>query len=143
MTIRNASHDDIRSIKRILSQYLLETEPVDDHIDQFIVAEEKGRIVACAYLDTSQEVVELRSLAVLPGWKNKGIGRQLCEILKVRAASQTGLVYVRTTSEQFFRKIGFVTLDCAQKSMIWHDCAQCDIFNVCLQVPMVLELGSC
>ncbi|TFH39829.1 MAG: GNAT family N-acetyltransferase [ANME-2 cluster archaeon] len=141
ISIRSASVDDILSIKRILSQYILETELVDENIDQFIVADDGKKIVGCAYLDTSQQIIELRSLAVLP--KNKGIGRMLFEYLKTRAESMTDRLYIRTTSRGFFEKMGCTVLDYSQKPVIWQDCAECDKMDVCLQVPMVLELRSC
>ena len=68
VTIRNAAAGDILPIKRILSQYILETELVEDNLDQFIVAEEGSRIVGCACLDITPGVVEIRSIAVFPGW---------------------------------------------------------------------------
>ena len=118
ISIRSASVDDILSIKRILSQYILETELVDENIDRFIVADDGRMTVGCAYLDTSQQIIELRSLAVLPGWKNKGIGRMLFEYLKARAESMTERLYVRTTSRGFFEKMEFTVLDYSQKTVI-------------------------
>jgi amino-acid N-acetyltransferase len=140
VTIRSAETCDIPDIKSILSQYILETELVEDNIDQFVVAETGGRIVGCAYLDTNMSLVELRSIAVLPGWKNKGIGRRLFETLMQRAKGMTDRIYVRTTSSGFFGKMGFKALDDSQKPVLWQDCAECDKLDVCMQVPMVLEL---
>jgi amino-acid N-acetyltransferase len=143
VTIRNAAAGDILPIKRILSQYILETELVEDNLDQFIVAEEGSRIVGCACLDITPGVVEIRSIAVFPGWKRRGIGSKLYKTLKSRAEMLTNTLFVRTTSRGFFEKLGFEALDDSQKPEIWHDCAQCDKIDVCLQVPMMLELGSC
>jgi amino-acid N-acetyltransferase len=141
--IRSACIGDIPHIEKILSQYLLETKLVKSHIDQFIVAEyinRKKKIVGCACLDISAKVLELRSIAVLPGWKNKRIGRRLFEILQTKARSIGDRLYVRTTAVDFFKKMGFTAIDNSQKPVIWQDCACCDKLNVCRQVPMVLEL---
>jgi amino-acid N-acetyltransferase len=138
--IRNASTSDIPLIKSILSQYILETELVEENIDQFIVAEKEGRVVGCACLDKSAGLIELRSIAVLPGWKNNGIGRMLFEMLRQRAKSMTERIYIRTTARGFFDKMGFRVLDNLQKPVLWQDCADCDKFDVCMQVLMVLEL---
>ena len=142
ITIRNAANRDITAIKKILSQYILETELVEKHIDQFIVAENTRTIVGCACLDTNSDKVELRSIAVNPQWKHQGIGRRMFEILKIRAEAMTDRLYVRTAAREFFEKIGFKALDNSQKAVIWQDCAQCDQFNICLQIPMVFELSS-
>jgi len=140
VNIKSAGAGDIPDIKSILSQYILETELVEDNINQFVVAETRDRIVGCACLDSSMGVVELRSIAVLPGWKNKGIGRRLFETLKQRAKSMADRIYVRTTARSFFEKIDFKVLDDSQKPVLWQDCADCDKLDVCKQVPMVLEL---
>ena len=140
VNIRNASTSDIPLIKHILSQYILETELVEDNIDHFIVAENGGKVVGCACLDNSAGVVELRSIAVLPAWKNKGFGRRLFETLEQRAKGMTDRIYVRTTARGFFDKLGFRALNNSQKPVLWQDCADCDKFDVCMQVPMVLEL---
>ncbi len=140
VNIRTASIGDIPDIKSILSQYILETELVDDNIDWFVVAETMGRIVGCACLDNSMGLIELRSIAVLPAWKNKGIGRRLFETLMQRAKGMTDRIYVRTTARGFFGKMGFEVLDDSQKPVLWQECAECDKMDVCMQVPMVLEL---
>ena len=140
VNIRNAGTRDIPDIKSILSQYILETETVEGNIDQFIVAETGGKIVGCACLDNSADLIELRSIAVLPAWKNKGFGRRLFETLEQRAKGMTDRIYVRTTAQGFFDKMGFEALDNSQKPVLWQDCADCDKFDVCMQVPMVLQL---
>ena len=138
--MRSASAGDIPDMKSILSQYILETELVDDNIDQFVVAETGCRIVGCACLISSMGVIELRSIAVLPGWKNKGIGRRLFETLMQRAKGMADRIYVRTTARGFFEKMGFEALDGSQKPVLWQDCIDCNKLDVCMQVPMVLEL---
>lgn len=140
VNIRNAGTGDLPDIKSVLSQYILETELVDDNIDRFVVSETGGRIVGCACLISSMGIVELRSIAVLPTWKNNGIGRMLFQTLMQRAKGMTDRIYVRTTARGFFEKMGFVAMDDSQKPVLWQDCADCDKLDVCKQVLMVLEL---
>ncbi len=140
VNIRNASTNDIPYIKSILSQYILETELVEENIDQFIVAENGGKVVGCACLDICAGLMELRSIAVLPAWKNNGSGRRLFKTLEQRARGMTDRIYVRTTARGFFDKMGFRALDNSQKPILWQDCADCDKLDICMQVPMVLEL---
>jgi len=140
VVIRSAGKADIPQIKKVLTQYLLETELVNSNIDQFIVAEYNKKIIGCACLDNSSGVLELRSIAVLPGWKNKGVGRRLVNTLRSRASGMSDLLYVRTTASGFFNKMGFTQLNNSHKPNIWEDCACCDKLKICKQVPMVLEL---
>ena len=77
---------------------------------------------------------------MLPAWKNKGIGRGLFQTLMQRARGMTDRIYVRTTARGFFGKMGFEALDNSQKPLLWQECAGCDKLDLCMQVPMVLEL---
>lgn len=99
--IRKATKADINDIKIILSFYYLETEKVEKNLPEFIVAVLKNKTVGCACLDTD-EVVELRSIAVLPGFRNKGIGSRLVDAIVSRATELSDTVYLRTTSPAFF-----------------------------------------
>ncbi len=133
--IRKATSSDIKDIKRILSFYCLDTGSVEKNLPEFIVAVQEEKIVGCACLDIS-DIVELRSIAVLPNYRNKGIGSKLVDSILTRAAELTGTVYLRTTSPVFFEKKGFRRLKDDEKKSIWKDCAECDRFDICKQTLM-------
>src|SRR3990172_4555890 len=100
--IRAATPEDIKDIKKILSFYFLETEKVEKNLAEFKVAILDEKIVGCACLDT-EDVVELRSIAVLPNYRNKVIGSLLVDAAVMnRAAKIADEVYLRTTSPLFF-----------------------------------------
>ncbi|KCZ72375.1 acetyltransferase, N-acetylglutamate synthase [Candidatus Methanoperedens nitroreducens] len=133
--IRGATPYDIKDIKKLLSFYYLDTESVEKNLPEFIVAVLDKRIAGCACLDIG-DVVELRSIAVLPGYRNKGIGSRLVDSILNRAADLTGTVYLRTTSPGFFEKKGFHRLVNEEKKVTWKDCSECDKFNICKQIIM-------
>jgi len=133
--IRKATQADIKDIKTILSFYYLDTEKVEKNLPEFLVATLDNKIVGCACLDV-EDVVELRSIAVLPAHRNRGIGSNLTAALLARAAELTDTVYLRTTSPAFFEKKGFQRLMHEDKKAIWNECAHCDKFNACRQTLM-------
>ncbi len=133
--IRKATEADIKDIKILLSFYYLETEKVEKTLPEFIVAVLDNKIVGCACLDI-EEVVELRSIAVHPGLRNKGIGSRLVDAIASRAAELSESVYLRTTSPGFFEKKGFQRLPDEEKKVIWNECMQCDKFDICRQTLM-------
>lgn len=137
--IRKATSSDVKDIKKILSFYCLDTENVEKNLPEFIVAVRDGTIAGCACLDIS-DVVELRSIAVLPNYRNKGIGSKLVDSILTRAAEITGTVYLRTTSPVFFEKKGFRKLKDDEKKAIWKDCAECDRFDICKQTLMRFDI---
>ncbi len=139
--IRKATSSDLKGIKKILSYYCLDTGNVDKNLPEFIVAVRDEKIIGCACLDVN-DVVELRSIAILPNYRNKGIGSRLVDTVLTRAAELTGTVYLRTTSPVFFEKKGFRRLRDDEKKVIWKDCAGCDKFDICKQTLMRLDIKS-
>ena len=137
--IRKAISSDIRDIKKLLSFYCLDAEKVEKNLPEFIVAVKDGIKVGCACLDVS-DIVELRSIAVLPSYRNKGIGSELVNIVLKRAAEITDKVYLRTTSPVFFEKKGAHRLQNGEKKFIWRECDECDKFDICKQVLMRFDL---
>lgn len=133
--IRKATQADIKDIKTILSFYYLDTEKVEKNLPEFIMAALNNKTVGCACLDV-EEVVELRSIAVLPSYRNRGIGSRLADAALRRAAELKDKVYLRTTSPAFFEKKGFERLKHEEKKVIWKECAHCDKYDACRQTLM-------
>ncbi len=135
--IRKATQADVKDIKTLLSFYYLDTEKVEKNLPEFIVAVLDKKTVGCACLDVG-EVVELRSIAVLPSYRNKGIGSRLVNAILSRAVELSDTVYLRTTSPVFFEKKGFQRLPDGEKKTIWNECEQCEKYDVCRQTLMRL-----
>ncbi|MFZ3384384.1 MAG: GNAT family N-acetyltransferase [Candidatus Methanoperedens sp.] len=136
--IRKATQADLKDIKTILSFYYLDTENVEKNLPEFIVAQTNNKVIGCACLDPG-DIVELRSIAVLPSYRNRGVGSKLVDAVLKRAADLTDTVYLRTTSPVFFEKKGFKRLQNSEKKIIWNDCAQCDKYDICRQTVMKME----
>jgi amino-acid N-acetyltransferase len=139
--IRKATPSDIRDIKKLLSFYCLDTEKVEKNLPEFIVAVKDGITVGCACLDVG-DIVELRSIAMLPSYRNRGIGSELVNVVLNRAADITDKVYLRTTSPVFFEKKGAHRLENEEKKVIWNECDECNKFNICKQVLMKFDLKN-
>jgi amino-acid N-acetyltransferase len=137
--LRKATPADIKNIKTLLSFYYLDTEKVEKNLPEFVVAVLDKKTVGCACLDIG-DVVELRSIAVLPSYRNIGIGSRLVDAILSRAAEVTDAVYLRTTSPAFFEKKGFVRLPDEEKKLIWNECAHCDKYDICRQTLMMRVL---
>ncbi len=137
--IRKATSSDIRDIKKLLSFYALDTEKVEKNLPEFIIAVKDGITVGCACLDVG-DIVELRSIALLPSYRNRGTGSELVKVVLNRAAEITDKVYLRTTSPVFFEKKGAYRLENDEKKIIWKECDECNKFNICKQVLMKFDL---
>ena len=107
--LRPATADDLRLVERLLSESNLPLDGVRESLGSFVVAESQGDIVGVAGLETCGENALLRSVAVRPEWRSRGLGRELvtrviadAEIRGVRA-----LYLLTTTAERYFPSFGF------------------------------------
>jgi len=88
--------------------------PVDDIRDDgiFVVARMGGELCGTAGMESFGAIALLRSVAVHPAWRGKGIASALCDEL-MRQARSTGvqqLFLLTTDAERFFRTLGFEAL---------------------------------
>src|ERR1700744_2618598 len=114
--IRKATLTDIPSLLKLINSYasngimLPRTEfEMAENIRDFTVAIEDGRVIGCGALHFyTLNSGEVRSLAVEPGEKTKGIGRRLVEELE-REAKEHDLqaLFAFTYVAGFFEKLGF------------------------------------
>lgn len=112
VAVRTAGQVDLPSIRSLLTSVDLTVAGVGEHVDHFLVVEDGGKIVACAGLETYGFHALLRSVAVHPHYRNRG----LATLLVTRLVDQTRqdrlhAVYLLTTSaEAYFRRLGFETI---------------------------------
>ena len=116
---------------------------VVEHIRDFFVWEEFGKVVGCARLKIfTIDIAEIRSVAVLPAYRGKAIGSALVKAC-IEEARGIGLkrVFVLTKSTSFFGKLGFREVSKRElPHKVWQDCIECPKFYDCDEVAMVLDL---
>lgn len=80
-----------------------------EHIDGFVVAWEGGRLVGTAGLEVYGAAALLRSVAVAPSFRGRGLGKRLVSET-LAAARRRGVQEVGLLTEDagpFFRRLGF------------------------------------
>lgn len=109
--IRRASRGDLRGIERLLVASHLPTDGVADALGGFFVAEHEGTLVGVVGVEACSGYGLLRSTAVSPEWRGRGLGRQLVKraIADSEANGVQALYLLTTTAEQYFPSFGFVT----------------------------------
>lgn len=113
IAIAGAEQRDIEAIKAILVANDLPTAGVDEHWRTFVVARDGARIIACGGAEAYATAALIRSIAVLPEYRRRGLGRRIVRQLIDRLASR-GLrefYLLTTTAEKYFRKRGFRKID--------------------------------
>lgn len=110
VTLRAAVNADLDDVEQLLTASGLPVAGVAESLDTFIVAESEGRVVGVVGLEMCGERALLRSTAVSPKWRDRGLGRRLVERIIAEAESRDlrALYLLTTTAEHYFPSFGFV-----------------------------------
>jgi amino-acid N-acetyltransferase len=150
VTVRKAAMEDIHPILELINSYaargimLPRTEfELSENIREFSVAYAGERLVGCGALHFYTPVMaEVRSLAVSPESRTRGIGWLLVEAL-VREAREYHLdaVFAFTYVPEFFAKLGFREVERGGLPLkAWKDCLRCPKFHSCDEIAVVKML---
>jgi N-acetylglutamate synthase-like GNAT family acetyltransferase len=112
--VRKARPDDIDAILEVVNtntDRLLERDRAEiaQLLDTFWVTEVDRLVVGCCCLEVySPKIAELRSLAVLPAYRGRGLGVALTDAA-VEEAKRRGIpqVLVVTSNREFFERLHF------------------------------------
>lgn len=119
-TLRAATTGDLDAVERLLADTGLPVDGVaeilTEHPADFVVAEDPerpGSLAAVAGLEVCCDNALLRSVAVRPEWRARGLGRDLVRRI-VCIAEERGVnaLYLLTaTAEHYFPRFGFTRVD--------------------------------
>ena len=147
LVIRKATMRDIHALLDLINGYaskgvmLPRTEfEMSENIRDFVLAFAGDKLVGCGALHFySPTSGEIRSLAVDPKSKSRGVGRALVEALE-KDARECGLhsIFAFTYVDRFFSKLGFVEVERGELPLkAWKDCLRCPKFQSCDETAMV------
>jgi amino-acid N-acetyltransferase len=142
VVIRKAIIGDVGRIQALVNHYAsketmlgLSLSEIYDQIRDFTVAEGPRRslIGVCALHVIWDDLAEIRSLAVDPKIRRRGVGRSLVEhCLEEARGLQIPKVFALTYQAEFFRRIGFERVDKGElPHKVWRDCLKCTKFPNC------------
>jgi amino-acid N-acetyltransferase len=116
-----------------------------ERIRDFTICELKGRVIGCVALHVLwEDMVEIRSLAVIESAQKRGVGHKLVEAC-LRDARLLGIprVLALTYEPDFFKRFGF--RECEKETLprkVWKDCIYCPLFPKCGETALVLDLKT-
>jgi amino-acid N-acetyltransferase len=111
--IRPAGETDLAGIEQLLTQNHLPLDGVREALGTFVVAEADGDLVGVAGLEICCDDALLRSVAVSPEWRSRGVGRALVTraISDAEARGIRALYLLTTTAERYFPSFGFKKIE--------------------------------
>ncbi|MCA6071824.1 MAG: N-acetyltransferase [Endomicrobium sp.] len=152
MNIRPAKVTDVKEIHTLVEHYANNKEmlhrslnAIYENIQEFVVLENKSKIIACGALHVSwEDLAEIKALAVAEEFKWQGLGRKIVEKLQENAKG-LGIykVFSLTFKPEFFKKLGYVVIPKETlPHKIWSECVNCYLFPDCDEVPLLVNLKS-
>ena len=115
--LRPATPDDLAAIIALLEAVHLPPWDTEEHLHNFVVAEQGGRIVGCGGLEAypAGSCALVRSMAVDESLRGSGLGREILEWVmeQARSLGLSNFYLFTMTARDFYLKFGFadVTLD--------------------------------
>ena len=115
-TIRSATPADLPRIERLLTSSELPLAGVKESLGTFLIAESGADIVGVAGLEVCCDNALLRSVAVAPSHRSRGVGRELVMRLigDAEARGIHALYLLTTTAESYFPSFGFRKIERAE-----------------------------
>ena len=149
--IRDAKLKDVPAMRDLISSHaeldrmIFRSLPeLYESLRNFKVYEQNGQIVGCCALQVFwADLAEVKSLAVHTDHQGQGIGAELLRAI-IEQAGILGLpkIFTLTLEEQFFAKMGFVTVSKDALPMkVWSDCVNCSKQDNCDEIAMMFEVG--
>jgi N-acetylglutamate synthase-like GNAT family acetyltransferase len=108
-TLRPARSSDLPAIEQLLTDAGLPLAGVAEGLETFTVAESETELVGVAGLEVCCDNALLRSVAVIPEWRSRGLGRTLVThvIADAGARGLHSLYLLTTSAERYFPSFGF------------------------------------
>ena len=149
--IQPATEEDIVDIAALVNGFAAENvmlprseESILQSLPDWLVAKGDGaQLLGCGSLvSLTEQLVEVRSLAVAPQGQGKGIGRRIVEeLVEMATARVYAQICALTLEEGFFEKLGFDVVDRWSISpKLWQDCIYCPKFHHCDEVAVARSL---
>jgi len=143
LTIEEGQSRDLPQIRALLHDAGLAAD-VDHLVPCFLVARENGRVVACAALEEYAGAGLLRSVAVDPSHRNRGLAQSLvtAQIARARARGLSAVYLLTDTAADYFARHGFRTIARTEVRPAVLASEQFRAENCTSSTVMVLEIST-
>lgn len=150
MKVRNARISDAKAICSLINHYAEHDKmlfrslaDVYETLQTFLVVERDGAVVGCCALEVIwSDLAEIKSLAVGPEERGRGVGAALVSAA-MEQARRLGVprVFALTLEAGFFERAGFAVVKKEGLPMkVWSDCARCPKQDECDEIAVLRDV---
>ncbi len=150
MQYRKARFSDVEQIHKLVNDYAAEglmlarsRNVLYESLREFILAEDEGHIVGVGALHLIWDALaEVRTMAVAPAYKGKGVGRKIVETL-LEEGRELGVteIFALTYQPGFFAKLGFYEVQKEElPHKVWKECINCPKFPNCDETAVTIKI---
>ncbi len=109
MVFRPAVPNDWKAVSALLGSCSLPLQGAQQHFADFLLVFEGDALAACGGLECYGDVALLRSVAVAPTHRSKGLGQEVCGRLLAGAKERDirTVVLLTDSAQDFFVQMGF------------------------------------
>ena len=113
MEYRQATDADLAGIETLLKDNDLPFSDCGEHIDNFILKEEKNEIIGIGCIEIYGSHGLIRSFVVAREHRGNGIAKDILHIIKDKVfdSGVTGLYLLTETANEYFNKLGFKAVE--------------------------------
>lgn len=150
INFRPATFDDVESMHKILNDYAKEglmlpraRNSIYENLREYIVAEVDGNTIGIGALHfVWDRLGEIRSLAIVPGYKKLGVGKKIVEFLEQEGLARgVTMFFTLTYQPVFFEKCGYELTPKEELSpKVWKECVHCPQYPTCDEIALVKHI---
>ena len=112
--LREVQAEDLPAVIALLKDCALPVDDLDSvDLEHFELAVDvEGRVIGLAGLEVTGSAALLRSVAVSPAWRGKGLGEHLVSRREgtARSAGSSTVYLLTTTAADYFRRLGYLDI---------------------------------
>ncbi|MBI5528090.1 MAG: N-acetyltransferase [Deltaproteobacteria bacterium] len=148
--VRPASLADVKAMAALIDGYarqgvMLPRTPgeISETVREYLVAEREGRIIGAGAIHFfTEDLAEVRALAVAPELRGNGIGSALLGALTSKARREgASRLFTLTYEPAFFESADFERVPHeALPEKVWGDCTACPRYNQCGEIALVARI---
>ena len=145
ITIRATTGSDSNAVNALLASSALPTEGVADFLATgYAVAEQTGRLIGVAGIETYEQDGLLRSVAVDAALRGRGLGVALVQdrLHWARARGLRDLYLLTTTAPDFFARLGFTRIERAEAPAHMQSAPEFAVLCAATAITMRLSLSA-